>query len=202
MADRLRALAGPMTDDWYGSMFASAPASSLCGEITPAYALLPPEGVDHLLNLSPDVNILFLLRDPIERAWSQIRMHARSPMPYPAASLQLETGIDENVLARSRYSVTLRTYRARIDEDRLWIGDYDELREAPASLLASACAFLGLDFDDRHFPHLHERFLVGQAELADDAIYQHLRAALEPEYDALVDTLPDLARQWRARHYV
>jgi Sulfotransferase family len=62
------------TDDWYKAIFTMAPAGVVKGEMTPAYSLLPKDGIDHILRLNPSVKIILLLRDPVERAWSQIRM--------------------------------------------------------------------------------------------------------------------------------
>lgn len=63
-----------VSDEWYGRIFAHANEEQKAGEFTPEYALLPEEGVKHLLRLNPEVKIIFLVRDPIDRAWSHMRM--------------------------------------------------------------------------------------------------------------------------------
>ena len=194
---------GTVSDDWYGSLFAFAPPASSCGEITGAYALLPSEGVDHIVRLMPAVKILFLIRDPIDRAWAHVQMLYRRGSPHaqrqfkPLATLE----IDPRVLARSTYSATLRTYRARIDERSIWIGDFDRVVTDPGGLLRSVCAFLGVEFDERHFPDMHRKVHAGLARDMDAAAYERLRAALEPEYDELAEILPAAARRWKARHF-
>src|SRR5207249_1919493 len=114
---------------------------------TPAYAVLPSEGVDHLVAVAPDIKILFLVRDPIDRAWSQIRMryHARAPHDPDQFGPLRDLELDPRVLMRSRYSVTLRTYRARVEDRRIWIGDFDELSADPVSVMRSACTFLDVE---------------------------------------------------------
>ena len=42
------------------------------GEITPAYSLLPKAGFREILSLHPNVKFVFIMRDPIKRAWSHI----------------------------------------------------------------------------------------------------------------------------------
>jgi hypothetical protein len=194
---------GSGSDDWYTRLFALAPADAVCGEITPAYALLPPAGVDHLVSVSPAVRILFLVRDPIDRAWSQIRMRLRAPGPHDAARFGplRDLELDPRVLMRSRYSETLRVYRTRVPEARLWIGDHDLLGSDPEALLRSACRFLGVGYAPELFPHLAERRHEGAAATIEPRVYERLKAALEPEYEALAGALPEQAARWRERHY-
>jgi hypothetical protein len=45
------------------------------GEITPSYSLLNEDGFKAIRNLYPDARFIFILRDPVERYWSQIRFH-------------------------------------------------------------------------------------------------------------------------------
>jgi len=73
---------GRIDDDWYHSLFPQD-ENLLCGEITPAYSILPEENVAQIARSLPNLKILLLLRNPIERAWSQVRFDwtrgARSP---------------------------------------------------------------------------------------------------------------------------
>jgi len=194
---------GVISDEWYGSIFGLAPPTSTCGEITGSYALLPQEGLDHLVRLNPDVKILFLLRDPIDRAIAHVQMLYKRGDPHAQREFEpLETlEVDPRVLARSRYSETLRRYRTRVGDDAIWIGDFDQLADDPAGLLRSVCVFLGVEFDDRLFPGMHAKIHEGTPRQLDPAAYDRLKAALEPEYDELVAILPDAARRWRARHF-
>lgn len=62
---------------WYSSQFPS-PVGKLCGEITPCYMALPKIDVQEIHKLFPDVRIIFLARDLIERAWSALTMELRN----------------------------------------------------------------------------------------------------------------------------
>ena len=193
---------GPLSDEWYGVLFAQAPETSLCGEITPAYAVLPPAGVDHLLRLAPEVKILFVVRDPVDRVVSQIRMGRRSAGAPRWASPAPGGAIDPALLARSMYSTTLRTYGERVDPAQMWIGDFDELCAEPASFLEGVCRFLGVSFDASAFVDLDRRFNAAPAS-ADDGppieaeVLEALETALAPEYEALAKILPEPVLRWR-----
>jgi len=45
----------------------------LTGEVTPAYAILPEEKIKLINSWMPDVKIIFIMRDPVLRAWSQAK---------------------------------------------------------------------------------------------------------------------------------
>ena len=62
---------GPRDDAWYRSLFEPA-GDRLTGDISPAYCWLPPEGMAHVNRVASHARILLLVRDPVERAMSQI----------------------------------------------------------------------------------------------------------------------------------
>lgn len=192
-----------VSDEWYGSIFALAPSGSICGELTPSYALLPDDGIRHLVALNPDVKILFLARDPIDRAVAQMRMlfKPRDRGPRMSVSPLRVLDVEPGILKRSRYSETLRRYRQHVDERAIWIGDFDRLADDPEALLRSVCAFLGVEFDGRLFPEMHQKVNVGVRRDFGDAAYKRLRDALEPEYDELAQIIPEAASRWKTRHY-
>ena len=72
---------------WYRQQFADAKADQHCGEITPYY-LFHPEAPQRIKALLPDVTLLVLLRDPVERALSQVFHSKRlglEPLPLQQA---------------------------------------------------------------------------------------------------------------------
>jgi hypothetical protein len=44
------------------------------GEITPAYGILPVERIRFIRTVMPEVKLIFLMRNPIDRAWSHAVM--------------------------------------------------------------------------------------------------------------------------------
>ena len=69
----LRYYAGAPGDGWYVSLFEPG-RGKVKGEITPAYSTLRLEDVAHVHDLVPEAKIIFLMRNPVERAWSQFVM--------------------------------------------------------------------------------------------------------------------------------
>lgn len=57
--------------DWYESHFS---CHGISGEITPAYSTLDPAIVKTIGQYLPEIKIIYIVRNPVDRIWSQIRM--------------------------------------------------------------------------------------------------------------------------------
>ena len=58
---------------WYESLFADAPGTGPVGEATPNY-VYDDHAVERMAGVVPDARVVVLLRDPVERAYSQYWM--------------------------------------------------------------------------------------------------------------------------------
>ncbi len=191
---------GPISDDWYGRIFALAGADRICGEVTPDYAVLPPDGIRHILRLSPEVKIIFSLRDPIERSWSHIRMTARTRNITDDAKIeQFARNLD--MLQRADYPAIIATWRTLIPSDRFLILFMDDIIARPTAVLEEVCAFLGVPFRDSYFPKAASPVHVGEAQAIPASVYAILRERLKPIYGELAGLYPEIAAGWAARHY-
>ena len=71
--------AGPCIDlENYARLF-DPKASLLSGDITPTYSTLSDEVIRRIVEYFPNLNVIFLARDPVERAWSHLSMEVRLP---------------------------------------------------------------------------------------------------------------------------
>src|SRR5204862_5410398 len=66
----------------YAQLFAPK-GSRLSGDISPTYSMLNDEVIERIVHYLPDVKVIFLARDPVERAWSQLSMGVRREMIQP-----------------------------------------------------------------------------------------------------------------------
>ena len=187
------------TDDWYRDLFRPAAPSQLCGEITPEYALLPPPGIAHVRALSPEVKVILLLRDPIERNWSHIRM-IRARNPQLAVPLETVAGWGE-VMNRARYGDIFRRWVRQVGRPNVLVGRTDEINQTPQKFLARLCGFLGVSYAAKHFPAAAKPVFVGEIqEEIPPELYATMRTQLAPVYEDLVKLFP-WAQAWRDRHY-
>src|SRR5205823_12734903 len=65
--------------DSYGRLFCHK-GPLLSGDISPAYSTLTDEIIERVVNYFPNLKVIFLARDPVERAWSQLSMGVRLGM--------------------------------------------------------------------------------------------------------------------------
>jgi hypothetical protein len=197
-------VSGPLTDAWYGHLFALAGADQVCGEITPDYATLPKAGIAHLLALNGAVKIVFLMRDPIERAWSHIRMMAHNRKLTDAASVEtfaLEKGTLNGAIARSDYPAILASWHSALPEEQLHIDFMDNIVSRPAAVLRGVCTFLNVAFESNRFPGAQQAVHVGEPFEIPPAVFATLKTQLDPVYEEIAKLYPEIGEAWRTRHY-
>jgi hypothetical protein len=139
----------------YEALFEGAGDARAIGEASPRYLWTPeaPARIDALL---PDVRLVAILRNPVERAYASylgLRRDGLEPEPtfedalraderrqregWPFASL-IETG---------RYHRHLSRYYERFPADRIRVYLHDDLRTDAAGLVRDLLSFLGVDPD-------------------------------------------------------
>jgi hypothetical protein len=142
------------SDRWYASLFEGGKGKTK-GEITPQYSILEEEGVARIRSLMPDAKILFLMRNPIERAYaaSVWRLHiliARSLLKgqtvEEATEGQIFEGFDHHeVRAETDYSQILEKWQRYYPADQIFVGFIEDIHFHPARLLRHVYKFLGVD---------------------------------------------------------
>jgi len=117
---------------------------AVMGEITPSYSLLPKEGFAEIRSMiglaGADPRIVFILRDPAERFWSQCRFE--SSADRPVESVYAQALADPQFLERTRYDATIARLRAVFRPQELLILFYEDLFSGLA--IERLCRFLGI----------------------------------------------------------
>ena len=178
----------------------------IAGEITPAYAIAPEERVAAVAAMTPGLRAIMILRDPVERAWSQammnlVRFGGRDVDSIPAADLRRHLQ-SPPVLQRSRYSASIDRWRRHLSEDRVLIGFFEEIATSPAALLARVLEFLGLDGAEEfaaRSPALEVAVNRGGGETMPEAARETLVAALGEELLRLADRFGEPCVSWKRR---
>jgi len=181
-------------DAWYADIFAHAEADRLCGEITPEYALLPRAGFAHVRRLNPRMKAILLLRDPLARSWSHLRMLAAGQQGFDL----LAAARSPDIVARADYATTITRWRETFSPDSLHIDTLDAIATDPLAVLQRICCFLGLGFDPAWFPEAGKPVFTGPAVEMPEAVRRLLNERLAPCYERLAAVLPEVAARWRA----
>ena len=138
----------PVSYRGYKSLFKPG-KGQIAGEITPDYALLEENVVSRIHEHMPGTKILFMMRNPIERAWSQTTMYFGQEQKKPVNT------VDEALLRkyfkrggvrrRTNYVRALMTWEQFYPEDRIFAGFLEDIHFHPGRLLEEVYRFLGVD---------------------------------------------------------
>lgn len=147
----LRYFFTPRSLEWYQSLFRPR-EGQITGEVTPAYAIMPDETVRRIAQLNPEIKALYMLRNPIDRAWSGIvnnlaRKKRRHISRVPTEELLRKVESAERS-KRNDYAANIRTWRAALGEERLFLGYMEEIKTTPEELIGRICRFLEISEPD------------------------------------------------------
>jgi hypothetical protein len=130
---------------WYRSLFSFAPPGHVTGDITPRYMLCGPSEIEHMHGIAPDAKLLFLVRHPVDRFWSQCKMmYGWNGLPRgEAAAMRLfDTG---NGRPRGEYSKALLRFGRVFRPDRMLVVFHEGIIHQPKAVMEAVHEFLGLD---------------------------------------------------------
>lgn len=132
---------------WYANAFSEA-GERLPGEITPGYAILDPERIEFVASVLPGLRVIYLMRDPIERAWSQVVMNSIELDGEDPTTIDVDTWIDRlsepRVIRRSDHLAVVDAWSRWIPSDRMLLGFFEEIANSPQDLLGRVHDFLGV----------------------------------------------------------
>jgi hypothetical protein len=194
--------------DYFAGLL-TRPGIRLALDITPGYARL---SADRLASVRASFEArsvravaAFLMRDPVERIWSQVRMQKRrrpGQNPGTAEELVEQRYAEPAYAERTRYETTLDALDASFGEASFF-GFYEELFDPELSgpVLASLSEFLGIDAQE---PDLEQRFNVSprSAELPDSTM-RKVASEFAATYEAVAQRFPDrdLERIWPSARF-
>ncbi|MES2665986.1 MAG: sulfotransferase [Pseudomonadota bacterium] len=208
-ADRLRlrvqdtqawlAVVQARSDAAYLAYMTAGAEGRLVGDVTPSYAMMPEPALRHMVGLTATSKVVYLMRDPVARLWSHVRMMAaRSPKGDFAATAR---GVMAQVLAagegghdllrRGDYRAALPRLMAVVPAARLLVMFMEDLMSAPG--VARLCGFLGLR---PHSPDLDRRVHEGTPLAMDADQRAGALRLLRPQYDAVTALFPALPDAW------
>lgn len=103
-------------------------SKKLC-EITPAYSILGVDGFEAIKSISAKVKIFFVMRDPIDRAWSAIKFSKKDTNDLTEISKkEIEAFVsDKENLSRGNYKRTINDISKVFNEDDFLVMFYEDL---------------------------------------------------------------------------
>jgi hypothetical protein len=192
-------MASPTDDAWYARLFTHRGAKPFAGEVTPEYAILGRDGMEHIKRLAPDARVLFIMRNPIARAWSQV-LHQCRARQLDANRQSTEAIV--NMLAEPHfarfcdYTATLDDMAAVFRSEQTLTMFYEDMHADRLEALRHVCQFIGIRFDPAWFGELGRRFNTSQEAALPDAVRDHMRELYRSQVEGVRKRLGRIPNAW------
>jgi hypothetical protein len=131
--------------EWYASFFPSADEAAryrAVGEITPKY-LYDPAVPERIRRDLPDVKMIAILRDPVDRAYSQYALAVRDD--GERGDFDDFVARNPDTIERGFYARQLVRYFGQFPQDRFLVLVFENVVREPEAALARLAGFLGVD---------------------------------------------------------
>jgi hypothetical protein len=187
----------------FGAYLRAVPAGTkLVGDFTPAYSIMQGKFLQPIKAMGGALKVVYLMRDPLARLWSHIRMSAARTAPNTfdaacAAMLQnviagQEDGGIRGMVRRGDYATNLPKLQ-RVFGDRLMVMFTEDLLTKAG--FDRLLAFLGLAPTSAD---LEKRVHEGRALAMPAALRAGALRVLRPQYDFVAERFGDLPQAWQA----
>lgn len=175
-----------------------AGAARIAGEVTPAYALLPEKRLMRMARMVPDVRFVYVMRDPVARLWSHVRMiagrrDAAGRVEAGRAGRILRRvfrGEEPQIALRGDYRGALEKLSRAVDPSRLLVLIFEDLVAGGA--IERLCEFLGIAPRRAERAPVH----VGQPVAMTMGQRRDARDWLAPQYDFVAEWLGARPTGW------
>jgi hypothetical protein len=162
---------------------------NVTGDITPSYSIINELGLEKISRTIKgagfDIKVIFLMRDPVERIWSAVRMEQRNRLKngqtlnenFCDSRVKEYLNIDGHV-ARSDYKTTVRNIAKVFNEGEIYFGFYESLFNEQS--INGLQDFLGFNLKNVDFS---ERVNASDPALMSEGTTQLLTEFLAPQYE-------------------
>jgi Sulfotransferase family len=189
----------------YGRLF--EPKESLfSGDISPNYSTLSNEVIREVVRYFPNLKVIFLARDPVERVWSHLSMevHYRQIEPFDPTDInEVNRNLSRRgMLLRSYPSAVVARWKRIVDPEQFRVYFFDDLQNNPAELQRSILRFLGADPDkpgSRLRADYNNWTRMEKLPLTNK-VRSHLARFFKKELKTCAARLGGPARDWPARY--
>lgn len=129
---------------WYKNIFSRAPNHSVCLDVTPAYSCISELGVSFVANFLKEAKFIYLIRSPLDRALSQLRMDIIRKGTPLTKDEWVKRATMPVLSSRGDYKLNVPLWRSHFDQNRLIFLSFRQIAKDPYGLLRQVEKFAGL----------------------------------------------------------
>jgi hypothetical protein len=188
----------------YRELFAPA-GRRISGDISPMYASMSPAEIARASPVLAEARVFLLARDPVQRFWSELSMHARKrtfgPVDYGSVAVARAFFDDPERQKQHLLSDIVARWRDGIG-DRLGILFFDDIVTDPEGSLRRIVRDIGADWSKR-LPAIapaRNRKRGSTLLTPAPAVRSEVRGWFEEELDRCAGLFPAHGTVWRERH--
>ena len=153
-----------------------------------------------MFSINNDLKIIFLLRDPIERAWSHIRYRKPSVLGS-LEEIKNFMNSEEQVL-RGNYIKTMKEYSSIFPEENILICFYDAIKNKPQELLSQTVIFLNGDASTvGGLDTLNNKSNVSKSLKMPPDVYEYLKIKYQEDISQMSSVIGGYPCVWLKQHY-
>jgi hypothetical protein len=150
--------------EWYRKLL-NCPSDKISGDITPDYCILGKNVVKFIKENLPNLlKIIYIIRNPVDRAWSALKMRYVKRRGYNLEDID-EKLVDDYYQKFHEFNDIHRTidnWTTFFSNDQFKISFYDELVEKPLVFYNNILNYLGVkEMDDQENEMLKKRIYAG-----------------------------------------
>jgi hypothetical protein len=129
--------------NWYLEFFKQYEGQQAVGEVTPMY-ICDPVAPFRIKQTLPDVKLIIILRDPVDRAYSHYWM-AKHKNQTKLTFKEVIEQEEPRFIQRGLYYKQIKVYYELFNPNQIIVLFYDEVFKNPEYWLSQVCKFLGVN---------------------------------------------------------
>ncbi len=200
-------------EEHYKALFSKVENQRAIGEISNSY-MICPSSASSIFEFNPSAKIIVMLRNPIQRAWSQYLMNIREAKSCHESFIQeLKSddscekkgwGVNHQYLELGKYAEQLQRYVDLFGREQILVLFHEDYKEDTAGTMSEICSFLEIDasfqFDTSQKSNISSlpRFGFLNKVLIESGILQGLKKqvprSLRRKFNTLLYTSKDLPK--------
>jgi hypothetical protein len=194
----------PESFDVYETLF-ETPPGKVAGDMTPNFCRMPAAKVRDIRNKLGDVRVFMMVRDPIERDWSDAQLALQH---HKTAVQQSDDAYIDYIASRgcqtfSNYPRAIDTWGSLFSHFAFFY--FDDIINDPNGMMKRVCEFVGIDPNPPEFTVSRVAPNPTSVEIGNfvrsQNIYEAQKRISEPLMGALKSRFDGYPAAWYHRHY-